>query len=102
MMPMPFPPHDATPKIVAVTPPCPRCGAGGGYLVPVSQYNDWKNGTCARRAFPGLRAEQCEQLETGVCDRCWTVVHALPDEEPQDATPVQDAVPVNTIEDAWN
>ena len=54
-----------------VTKPCPTCKRMDTFTVPAEQVAAYKAGAHVQDAFPGLTADQREQLITGYCGPCW-------------------------------
>lgn len=56
------------------TKPCPRCRRVDTFTLPAEQVAAYASGAHVQDAFPGLSADQREQLITGYCGPCWNLV----------------------------
>lgn len=52
-----------------------RCGAISSVEVPVSGYEEWKDGVLIQDALPGLSPEERELLISGTCPECWEYMY---------------------------
>lgn len=59
-----------TEEISNVTCYCPFCSNVSTILVDTADYNAWRAGKLAQRAFPYLSAEDRETLISGLCPDC--------------------------------
>lgn len=61
---------------------CPSCPTVQEVTVDKAAYESWLAGEYIQNAFPTLRMNQREILQTGICPKCWDGMRD-PDDPPQ-------------------
>lgn len=60
---------------------CPRCKRVDTFHgLPAEQVAAYESGAHVQDAFPGMTADQREQLITGYCGPCWDIAMGADDE----------------------
>ncbi len=68
-------------KTTINTKPCPRCGRVDQLTVTKAGVARYLAGTLIQNAFPELTLDQREQMMTGFCPNCWTIIFGGMDED---------------------
>lgn len=67
--------------IVIVT-VCPRCGKVSKHVVNAEAYAAWNEGKLLiQDAFPNMKADEREELLSGICGKCWDAMFSEDDQK---------------------